>query len=108
MMVKKRRRKQIAKVRKPKNSANDPMVQKYFETRDYRIYLQTTHWKKFRNEVIKQRGNRCERCGCQEKLQVHHLRYELFKEKYRDVFVLCDDCHQQEHSDRYMQRALKR
>ena len=73
---------------------------------DYREYLQSEHWKKFRTRVLIIR-NRCEICNLGnswsrffygQSLNVHHLTYEtLGHEKDTDVAVLCVACHAREH-----------
>lgn len=63
----------------------------------YNVYLQGDHWKKFREETIKER-KKCEHCGTEDNLIVHHKSYlNLGNEKPEDVLVLCDDCHKNIH-----------
>jgi hypothetical protein len=62
---------------------------------DYNCYIGSTEWKRFRCEVIKQRGNRCERCGhVGAYLELHHKHYHsLGNEQPEDVELLCPKCH---------------
>lgn len=66
----------------------------------YNVYLQSEHWKNFRNETLKKR-NKCEKCNSKENLCLHHLTYErLGHETQEDIMVLCNDCHKKIHSER--------
>ena len=62
---------------------------------DYNCHIGSPEWKRFRCEVIKQRGNRCERCGqVSASLELHHLHYHsLGSEQPEDVELLCPKCH---------------
>lgn len=64
----------------------------------YENYLQTDHWKRFRDSIIKQR-KKCECCGAIEPIMnVHHISYiNIGKEKASDVALLCIDCHKYIH-----------
>ena len=60
----------------------------------YKDYLLSNEWKKKRNKKLKEAGNKCEECGSDKKLQVHHKTYKhIFKEPLTDLMVLCDTCH---------------
>jgi hypothetical protein len=62
---------------------------------DYNCHIGSTEWKRFKCEVIKQRGCRCERCGqVSASLELHHLHYHsLGSEQPEDVELLCPKCH---------------
>lgn len=64
----------------------------------YQNYLNTQHWKKFRDSIIKSR-KKCECCGTTEPIMnVHHISYSnIGKEKDRDVALLCISCHKYIH-----------
>lgn len=64
----------------------------------YSNYLQTDHWKRFRDSIIKSR-KKCECCGAVEPIMnVHHISYSnVGKEKGADVALLCVDCHKYIH-----------
>ena len=64
----------------------------------YSNYLQTEHWKRFRDSIIKQR-KKCECCGAVEPIMnVHHISYSnVGKGRERDVALLCPDCHKYIH-----------
>ena len=62
---------------------------------DYNCHIGSAWWKRFRDELIKQRGNRCERCGqVSASPELHHLHYHsLGSEQPEDVELLCSKCH---------------
>lgn len=64
----------------------------------YSKYLLTEHWKVLRLEAISRDGG-CVACGCQQDLQVHHLKYRWPWEScvLRDVETLCRKCHRKQH-----------
>lgn len=66
----------------------------------YSEYLMSRWWQNRRRQKIKSVGDKCERCGADLGLQVHHLSYDrLWGEKNADLEVLCGDCHEHEHAD---------
>lgn len=68
--------------------------------RKYARYLNSTHWKKKRQEVFEAKGKFCNACQSIENLQVHHLTYaNLNNEKLEDLEVLCDSCHEKRHEE---------
>lgn len=67
---------------------------------EYRIYLQSDHWKKLRLLKISQVGYKCQDCGVQKNIQVHHIRYKkIYNVKTNDLRVLCRDCHIKYHEN---------
>jgi hypothetical protein len=64
----------------------------------YRSYLQSNSWRIKRRRILDLAGNRCEKCGANEKLQVHHLTYKrLGAELDTDLVALCPGCHYKAH-----------
>lgn len=64
----------------------------------YKDYLKSDDWAQIRIEIITKR-KRCERCGSKNKLQIHHKHYKnIFHEEPEDLELLCNNCHQKEHS----------
>lgn len=67
----------------------------------YSEQLKHNLWKQKRNSIVKQRDNKCERCGSTENLQVHHIKYikgRLAWEYSDDLLeCLCGSCHMKEH-----------
>lgn len=71
-----------------------------YRSMPYSEYLKTKHWKSFRLKALKHHGKVCMMCGIKEVpyFHVHHLTYErLGCEKFKDVVVLCEECHNQVH-----------
>jgi transcription elongation factor Elf1 len=61
----------------------------------YQEYLRTPEWQERRNRHLKSAGYRCQVCnGSTPPLDVHHRTYERRgQEYYKDLIVLCRDCH---------------
>ncbi len=61
---------------------------------DYQDYLKSIHWKNVRILKLYQANYKCEKCGSERNLNVHHLRYDtLYCEINEDLMVVCKDCH---------------
>lgn len=75
------------------------MRKKYLKgTPSYRAYFHSAQWYSKRELVLKRAHNRCEACGSQEVLQVHHKTYDnLFREPLEDLQCLCKNCHKLYH-----------
>jgi len=69
---------------------------------NYTRQLNDPRWKAFRTFVFAVRGKRCEVCGSNECLQVHHLHYRdnamAWEYTTKEVAVLCKNCHSELHS----------
>ena len=66
---------------------------------DYREYLVSDDWIVQKQIIMEMKNNCCEKCGSQNKLQLHHKTYErLGFEKLSDLILLCAKCHKQEHN----------
>lgn len=64
----------------------------------YQMYLKSEHWKAIRQMAFEKHGKRCESCDSCSNLQVHHKNYRcLFKEKAKDLAILCKGCHKAHH-----------
>ncbi|MHA1213097.1 MAG: HNH endonuclease [Candidatus Heimdallarchaeota archaeon] len=60
----------------------------------YKEYIKSDEWKIKRAFALNRTGHRCEKCGSQYKLEVHHKTYDnLYKESPKDLEVLCAKCH---------------
>jgi hypothetical protein len=68
---------------------------------EYEKLLSRKEWKDFRKNVFEVRGKKCEMCGAEKHLQVHHPRYVEGKLPWdysvHDVVVLCGRCHKKIH-----------
>lgn len=62
-------------------------------------YLKTIHWTTLREAKKSTVQYRCESCGNNAELQVHHVSYERtpFGELMSDLKVLCKTCHNRGH-----------
>jgi 5-methylcytosine-specific restriction endonuclease McrA len=67
----------------------------------YKEYLTTPEWQETRKAQLKRANYRCQVCNSNEKsLNVHHRTYEnRGEETYKDLIVLCQDCHETFHSN---------
>ena len=71
------------------------------------FYLRSRHWRETRRRKLELIGYACERCHIKAHdgkrfvttLDVHHLRYNLFREQMNELQVLCRMCHRQEHGE---------
>ncbi len=62
-------------------------------------YYQTDHWRGKSAERRRIDRHACTQCKARERLEVHHLRYELFGEDVlEDLRTLCEECHRREHA----------
>lgn len=60
----------------------------------YSEYLQSPKWIAFKSEIVRKRGDLCERCKTKLHFSLHHKTYaRLFNELQVDVELLCQDCH---------------
>lgn len=76
-------------------------------SKEYREYLQTDHWKEFREHALETHGRKCEDCGATDvTLDVHHLTYEnIWNEQLEDVVILCRSCHISRHPEKLRRRC---
>ena len=67
----------------------------------YKNQLKDKRWLKKRAKVLRTKGYKCERCGADKNLIVHHLKYERNKYAWEypitDLMVLCQCCHEEIH-----------
>ena len=69
------------------------------KTMPYGEYLQSPEWKRTRVTALRRADNKCELCFSKNRLNVHHRTYRnLGSEHYKDLIVLCEDCHTKHHS----------
>ncbi len=73
----------------------------YTKFTTYNNQLQDDRWIAFRNFVLTTRGKRCEKCGSDKHIQIHHPYYIKGRAAWEynclDVIVLCSCCHEKEH-----------
>lgn len=64
----------------------------------YAIFLLSDFWIELSRQKRRQ-VRKCEKCGCDSRLQAHHVRYpeNWFDTRLADLKVLCRPCHEKEH-----------
>lgn len=75
----------------------------YYIGEAYPEYFLTIHWDQLKEKLIYSNPKaKCWICEKTNTLLLHHIRYDhLFKERlYRDVYILCYNCHSQVHNYR--------
>lgn len=56
----------------------------------YSKYLESEHWQKMRTKALGRAGNKCQLCGNDQGLEVHHNNYDnIGHELPEDLCVLC-------------------
>lgn len=69
--------------------------------KEYNKLLQQKEWKDFRKLVFKERGRKCEKCGRESNLQIHHTQYRKgwlpWEYPMSMIKVLCRGCHASVH-----------
>lgn len=68
-------------------------------SQSYALYLQSSHWLKLREQKFKECGRNCSLCGCDQRIQVHHInyRYPWASCTTKDLQVMCEWCHAKHH-----------
>ena len=86
------------------NSAKKKYLPTSEEKREeYKSLLQTQEWQDYRKAVIAYYGSKCQKCGATDNLHVHHNAYQKsaailpWGYYYKDLQVLCEKCHNEEH-----------
>lgn len=65
---------------------------------DYREHLSSPEWKIKAHVLRAVVQSRCEWCGTEDSLDVHHVHYRTFRhEQPQDLVVLCRRCHRAAH-----------
>lgn len=73
----------------------------------YQQYMNSPEWFERRQLRLERDGHRCKRCGHDDALQVHHVRYDnLGKEPMADLITLCDRCHSDEHEKQHIMKRV--
>lgn len=65
----------------------------------YKEYLKTQHWKEVREFKLLKYGYKCQLCGSENDIHIHHNNYEcLFNENiHTDLISMCNECHKKFH-----------
>lgn len=68
-------------------------------TEEYKKYLLSPEWRKFRKKALAHYEAKCNKCGTTTNLQVHHKTYiNIFHEELEDVMILCKTHHDEIHN----------
>lgn len=66
----------------------------------YTDHINSESWRRFRANIFRKRGFKCELCSSKKNLHLHHLTYENFgNEDELDVMILCKSCHEKAHNE---------
>jgi len=81
-----------------------------FHHRMPRLRLPTAEYRALRNQVLKRDGWRCQLCGDQNNLHVHHInsRSSLGDDTMQNLITLCANCHENLHRRAKRQRLGRR
>lgn len=67
----------------------------------YNTYLNSSAWKTLRERVMRRVAGRCEGCGLNEAVHVHHLTYEHVGQEFLwELRAVCGDCHHRLHPNK--------
>lgn len=95
-LTKKKRKKQPKKTQKQRAKAGVKQRKRY--KKKYQDYLKSKEWAEIKLDLYQTRGKKCEVCGSNKRIEVHHKHYNnVFKEEPNDLLLLCHDCHSKEH-----------
>jgi len=83
------------------------MLKKSYKEK-YLRYLRSKAWHSKRVQVLKRDNYKCIVCGCEKKLQVHHLTYKrVFNEDIEDLITVCSLHHKYFfHKDKHLSKYL--
>lgn len=83
--------------------------QKKTQEEEYISYINSSRWKKKRQQRLEISDYKCDLCGISKwsaKLEVHHQHYENFmNERMEDLMVVCPKCH--ENQDKLRERDTR-
>ena len=71
----------------------------HYANENYKRFIRSNEWQKIRERIIHDRRYKCEKCGFDKKLHVHHVTYIRFggNELDEDLKLLCKKCHKKIH-----------
>lgn len=76
---------------------------------NYNDYLLSNHWYNKRKSYFKTYEKKCNHCGTDKEIHLHHLTYEnIGNESFNDLMPLCKDCHSKEHDRLKKLKSLKK
>ena len=75
----------------------------------YNEFLKTPYWKTIAEAVKDRDGNKCQRCGAEKRLHVHHLNYQHHGDElnhFDDLVTLCRNCHKEVHDEKRAHKTV--
>lgn len=96
-------------------------VEKIKLTGDIRRFYKTYQWRKFRNEIMNKKKNRCELCWnggitgeavrrYKRATVLHHIKHlrdaPQLALREKNMMALCDECHKLMHPDEFKQQQI--
>ena len=64
-------------------------------------FYKSKQWHRIRQKCLMRAGKRCEECGAEGKLHVHHVKprkeYPMLELDMMNLVVLCTSCHNRKH-----------
>ena len=82
-------------------SVNEKDIKDHIKGMSYYDFLNTPYWKAIAQQVKYKAGFKCQLCGSNQNLNVHHRTYEHHGEELKymksDLIVLCKHCHEKFH-----------
>jgi 5-methylcytosine-specific restriction endonuclease McrA len=79
-----------------------------WHTEFYTRYIGGPLWRTMRQRALARYGSRCQECGRDGPVQVHHVTYErLGHERLEDLRVLCTWCHRRADGERRARAARR-
>jgi hypothetical protein len=84
----------------PRKKKEDPIINYtgILTSKEKSIFRKTKQWIEFRNATIQKKGNKCELCGYEKRLTLHHIYLNDSAESYTNLSeerfkVLDANCH---------------
>ena len=71
----------------------------YLYSLQHKLFLKTLYWLIIREYLLEIREHKCQRCGKEKRLNVHHESYDHKGSEFEnldDLIVLCRPCHEAE------------
>jgi len=92
------RKKKKSNIYEPEVISKIPSEPIYMSAEDKQAYLESPEWHKLKQDKLSIANYRCEHCGADEYLELHHISYEkLGSEPLNHLAILCRDCHNELH-----------
>ena len=77
--------------------------QKIYRNLDYeKEYLNTWYWKYIQELAYEEYGKKCDKCGSESNIEIHHRNYKHLGNEYiflEDLQILCRNCHEKVHKE---------